>query len=136
MVTARLSVELWLEQSPEVRAKLKEIFQIPRSKGSEIVNDPQGIRVVSDGHSYDDLKAIGVESMQQYLNSSEEDYFKLFNALIDKLTRTEPIVVEPTIPDDQRKKNKWKNQLDIMRSEAEASGLLVEYRKLLTTNKK
>ena len=44
-------------------------------------------KVLSDGHTHADLKHISVAKMQLYLDSHEEDFFALFNAVIQKVHR-------------------------------------------------
>lgn len=82
-----LSTHDWLTLKPEVRAKLIEIFQIPRSGIGHINYTGKGPEVTSDGHTYEDLRSIGIASMQQYLNSDQEDFFVLFNEVVAQVTR-------------------------------------------------
>lgn len=80
----QVSVHDWLELPMPVRIKMKQIFNVPQSKGSLV----EGNVVKSDGHTYEDLKAITVEKMLAYLDSKDSgttDFVTLFNACVDKI---------------------------------------------------
>lgn len=53
---------------------------MPRSRGTEV----HGLTVVSDGHTHADLAYINIKEMQEYLASTEEDFYALLNATISK----------------------------------------------------
>jgi hypothetical protein len=72
----------WVALPQEVRAKLKEYFNIQRSGGSHVENG----RIVSDGHTDQDLKAITLEKMQTLLGSEEKDFMKLLETTIQHFT--------------------------------------------------
>ena len=38
---------------------------------------------MSDGHTNEDLKAINIASMQEYLQTEETDFYNLFNAVVE-----------------------------------------------------
>lgn len=69
----------WLQLSMPVRGRLVQIFNIPRSKGTVL----EGNVVKSDGHTFDDLTAITVEGMQNYLGTDDHDFMTLFNKVIE-----------------------------------------------------
>lgn len=71
----------WLSLDYPIRAKLVEIFNVQRSSGTQVIDS----RVVSDGHTYDDLQAINVESMQAYLQTTVEDFYSLLNKVVDQI---------------------------------------------------
>lgn len=64
-----------------VRLRLKEIFDVPRSTGTEVHNQT----VISDGHTHKDLANITIEKMQAFLETKEKDFFKLWNATAGKV---------------------------------------------------
>lgn len=78
----QVSVHDWLALSMPVRIKMREIFHIPKSKGSLV----EGNVVKSDGTTYEDLKTITIPKMQEYLESIESDNFvELFNKCVEKI---------------------------------------------------
>ena len=79
MFTPQLTIPQWLSLQMPIRLRLKSIFNIPRSSGSEVVNTT----VLSDGHTHGDLAVITVEKMQQYLSSDEQDFYKLLVQVVD-----------------------------------------------------
>jgi hypothetical protein len=81
MVKQQLTIPQWLDLPFEVRQEFKRIFKLPRSTGSQVVNN----EVVCDGHTHKDLAEISVEKMQAFLQSKEEDFWKLFDAALQKL---------------------------------------------------
>lgn len=83
MFTPQLTIPQWLSLPMPIRLRLKSIFSIPRSSGSEVVNTV----VMSDGHTHADLAVVTVEKMQQYLFSDETDFYKLISQVVDKVTR-------------------------------------------------
>lgn len=83
MIHHQLSIPQWLGLPADVRVKLKSIFNIPRSSGSQIVDK----EVVSDGHTHKDLAELTVEKMQAYLSSEETDFWKLMDVVLDKIQK-------------------------------------------------
>lgn len=62
--------------------KLKGLFGINRSQGTVM----QDNTVLSDGHTHNDLLAISVEKMQDYLGvKKEKDFYKLFEGTLAKV---------------------------------------------------
>lgn len=59
----------------------KETFGIQRSAGSIVVGD----RVVSDGHTIDDLSVVSLKSLQEYLGTTEDHWDKLLQLTINKM---------------------------------------------------
>lgn len=97
----QLNTAQWISLPYKTRQKLVEIFDIPRSKFTEV----EGNVIVTDGHTNQDLEAITVEAMQGYLlDTIEEDFFKLFhrvldavNTEIDKQDRENLLLIEPEV---------------------------------------
>lgn len=77
----QLPTHEWLKLPMEVRVKLREIFNIPKSEGARVVNNT----VESDGHTFRDLQALTVEKMQSYLDSKGDDFVKLFDEVLAKV---------------------------------------------------
>lgn len=133
---ATLSVPQWLQLSSEVRAKLIELFNIPRTGVGHIDYTGKGAEVKSDGHTHKDLEAISVEAMQQYLHSTNEDFFELFNIVVKLLEYPEQfsdapapaIIIKESEPEI---KIRWVKTISDLKIEAEEKGLLVEFKKLL-----
>lgn len=73
----------WLKLSHEERVKMREIFEIPRSSGVEMVNN----KIISDGSNEHDLKAVNIASMQKFLDHADMDdtFESLYNATLEKL---------------------------------------------------
>jgi hypothetical protein len=81
----QVTIPQWLELPMPVRLRLKDIFNVPRSSGTEVHNQT----VVSDGHTHKDLANITVEKMQEFLGVSEikgekDLFFGLWNATAGK----------------------------------------------------
>lgn len=83
----QVQVHDWLALPMQTRIKLREIFHIPRSKGSLV----EGNVVKSDGTTHDDLKAITIEKMMAYIDlpalegREPQDFVTLFNGVIEKI---------------------------------------------------
>ncbi len=92
----QLTTTQWLALSPAVKSKLKELFAIPRSEGTQMIDN----RVLSDGHNHRDLARITVEAMQNYTgNKKQKDFFKLFEATLAKVEEEiNPVVDAPAAP--------------------------------------
>ena len=76
-----LSRLIWLSLSSETRQKLKILLSIPRTGGTEVVDG----RVVSDGYTDRDLQVITLERLQELAGSTESDFYKLFNQLVQNV---------------------------------------------------
>ena len=62
--------QLWMQLDVDTRFHLKKIFDIPRTGITEIIDQ----RVITDGHSTEDLRVITLEKMNEY-NGSKYDSF-------------------------------------------------------------
>ncbi len=82
-----LSTAYWLSFSPEVRSKLIRLFVIPRSSGSQVENVGGLARVVSDGHTVDDLTAVNIDVLQKMLATTSTDYFALLHQVVESIDR-------------------------------------------------
>lgn len=85
-----LNQQIWLSLNPETRKKLAVYLEIPKSSGCEIVNANGVSKVVSDGHTYEDLSSVTLEKLQNYLAMpKEDDFYKLFGILVKRLEEPE-----------------------------------------------
>lgn len=101
----RITVQQWMLLPRETRIVLAEAFNIPRTGITEIIDD----RVVTDGHSNDNLMVITKEKMCEWIGS-EETFHRAWEICISKAngivnppvnimpepieTKSEPIVEE------------------------------------------
>lgn len=75
----QLTTTQWLALPMPIRMKLKEIFGIPRSQGTQLQDNV----VLSDGHTHRDLERISIEAMQNYTgNKKQLDFYKLFEQVL------------------------------------------------------
>ena len=92
----------WVQLKPETRAKLREIFLIPKTSFAQVVTDHMGVgTVVSDGTTIVDLQSLTVEKMRDYLGTAavDETVYDLFKRCIEKLETIEPkITVIDNVP--------------------------------------
>lgn len=88
----QLSVADWLELPIEIRNTLRELFDIPKSKGTIVESNT----VISDGTTYEDLASLTVEKMQEYLNTTDSTDFKDLFDRVTALIETSQIVETPT----------------------------------------
>lgn len=129
---ASLNTHDWLELPQEVRSKLVKIFSIPRSGVGHVNYGQNGPEVTSDGHTNEDLKCVGVASMQQYLNSDQDDFFALFYAVLKSLDdKPEPVKEVSSQKTQDQVLESWTSNLKAIRIEAEEKGLLTEFVKML-----
>lgn len=89
--TVQVSVSDWLKLPNEVRMRLREIFKVPRSEATSVMNSV----LLSDGTTYGDLSVISVEAMQTFLGSKETD----FKALYDQVLST---IFEEKVKEEER----------------------------------
>lgn len=131
----QLSVNEWLELPHETRIKLAEIFSIPKSTGI-VTTHGVTTTVLSDGHTYQDLSAITVEKMMNYLgfevHNPEEtenvvDFPGLFQAVLDKIDEelaNIPEAVESGMTHDEELLEFWADQLVTIKNKSHDLGLL------------
>ena len=82
----QLTTSQWLALKPEVKAKLKEIFSIPKSSGSVMVQQGGFGHLQSDGHTMSDLAAITLEKMAAYLGGEPmTDFYGTFDLVLEKV---------------------------------------------------
>ncbi len=93
MLNAQLNTVQWVSLPIDIRMRLVQLFNIPRSSGSLV----QDNKVVSDGYTHNDLMHISVEKMQKLLDTDEKDFFVLFEQVVKTLEQpaTALEVIEP-----------------------------------------
>ncbi|MGH7249349.1 MAG: hypothetical protein ACREGC_00060 [Minisyncoccia bacterium] len=125
-----VSVHDWLAIAMPTRLKLREIFNIPKSRGSLV----EGNVVKSDGTTYEDLKHITIEKMQTYLGVNTKDFIKLFNSCVEKIEEQDK-ELEPKEPQPSPNAivlENWADHLSRMQRESESLGLQEHFQTLLT----
>lgn len=90
----QLTQTQWLALSAPVKARLKEIFAIPRSEGTHMVDN----RVLSDGHNHRDLSLITIEKMQDYLGHPRKEGEPFYDVFEQVLARVEYELTPPPTP--------------------------------------
>lgn len=84
-----LPYQIWLALSTDTREKLSMIFSIPKtgSVNVETRATPDGSSygsvVTRDGYTPDNLRAITTEKMQTLLETTDSDFFALFEVVAD-----------------------------------------------------
>lgn len=59
--------QLWMQLEKAIRSHLVSVFNIPRTGITEVRDDT----VIADGYSVEDLKAISLAKMTEYIGSEE-----------------------------------------------------------------
>jgi len=71
----------WLQLPKEVQFLFKKWFSIPRTGGAIVVND----KVISDGHTNEDLSAVSLGSLQAFLHTDDDHWDNLLKETINKM---------------------------------------------------
>ena len=77
----QITYKQWLSLPNNIRQKMVEIFEIPRSGDTEVL----GSQLICDGYFEEDLQEITLKKLQEYLDNYSEDYFYLLNLTLNKL---------------------------------------------------
>ena len=86
-----ISVQTWLQFTPETRHELRRIFNIPMTGGVEVVDN----HVMSDGTLPRDLQVVTLKALQDVLDSSSANFFELLQEMVDTIEhREEPKAFE------------------------------------------
>jgi len=73
---------MWVSLPNEVRHRIRSIFNIPKSANTHVDDG----RILSDGVTDTDLRALTVGKMQVYLSETESvDFHKLFDKVVAKV---------------------------------------------------
>lgn len=76
-----LSSSMWASLPTEVRQQLRSIFNIPRSSHVEVSDG----RLLTDGTTPEDFKALTIEKMQEYLETNITDFYALFDLVLARV---------------------------------------------------
>lgn len=71
----------WLQFPPEIKSLFKKWFNIPRTGGSMVVGD----KVISDGHTIEDLSVVSLKSLQSFLHTDDDHWDNLLKMTINKM---------------------------------------------------
>ena len=85
MIEERLTPGQWLMIPQDIRNKLVQLFSIPRSGYMDVRN----LEVVSDGYTFDDLKAITTDKLKEYTGLKVGSMYELLTAAIIKIQAPE-----------------------------------------------
>src|ERR1035437_6022846 len=117
-----VSRNIWLSLSQRTRQTMAIMLEVSRSGGTELVDG----RIVSDGYVDSDLAQINLLRLQQYMKSDSNDFYELFNllvqrieeppinvgslstAVLDEVTGTEPVAPDTSRAYDETVKPKSK----------------------------
>ncbi len=97
-----LSLHTWVSLPNEVRHRIRATFSIPRSSNT-VVNDG---RLETDGTTNEDFKHLTVSKMQEYLDTEVDDFHKLFDLVVAKVTdeMLNPVTPKPSKKDAKKEK--------------------------------
>ena len=71
----------WLQMPVEIRSLFIKWFKIPRTGGAIV----QGDKVLSDGHTIEDLSVVSLASLQVFLRTDETHWDNLLQLTINKM---------------------------------------------------
>lgn len=78
MFAKELTIANWIQLSNEERLLMRELFNIPRSGGTIMLDG----KLQTDGHTVYDLRAVNLESMQKFLDVISDDWDELLTNTI------------------------------------------------------
>lgn len=79
---------IWLQQPLEVRQQIAKDFHLTRSGGNSVTTDNGKTRIDSDGFTVDDLRKLTLQAMQEYVGSTENNYWSLWDQTVAKARRS------------------------------------------------
>lgn len=74
-----LGISQWVQLPDYIRRRLVELFHVERSGGA-VVEDG---KLKTDGHTEKDLQAVSIAAMQALVHETSEDYFTLFDKVLE-----------------------------------------------------
>lgn len=80
-INKQLLPQEWMHLPQEVKRYMKELFGIKQTGHVEVFDN----KVVTDGHTTEDLMAISVTKMQLFTGSDNENFRELLTLTIDKI---------------------------------------------------
>lgn len=132
-IQIKVSVHDWLLLPMLTRVKLREIFKIPRSRGSQVEMGQGPSIVKSDGTTEQDLLAITTEKMQGFLGNESENFVELFNLTIEKIEEADKEMEPISKPDaNQIMLEHWAADLGRMEQQAKAYNLVEAFQLLIS----
>jgi len=81
MIEERLTSSQWIQLPQDIRNKLVELFNIPRTGYIDVRN----MQVVSDGYTDNDLKTITVDKLKAYTGLEVGSIYELLTQAIIKI---------------------------------------------------
>ena len=86
-----LNYHYWINLKADVREKVAQALNMPKSGGVEIVNN----QLVSDGHTAKDLYAtITVENLQKHTGLKSKDIYELFEEFVKQIENPKKVEKE------------------------------------------
>lgn len=76
-----ISLNTWVALPNEVRYRMRDIFNIPRSTNTMVIDGT----IESDGTTHEDIQALTVEKMQKYAGSDSQNLHELFDITVAKV---------------------------------------------------
>ncbi len=76
-----LSLHTWVSLPNEVRYRIRALFDIPRSSNT-VVSDGM---IETDGTTAEDFKSLTISKMQTYLETTEDNFHKLFDLVVARV---------------------------------------------------
>ncbi len=129
----KVSVSDWLQLSMRTRVKLREVFGIPKSRGSNVEMGQGPTMVKSDGTTEQDLQHITIEKMQAFVENTESDYVTLFNASVEKIEEADKELEPQEKPDsNQIVLEEWAGNMARMQMQAQHLGLQEQFSLLIS----
>ncbi len=129
----QVNVHDWLALKMQTRIKLREVFAIPKSKGSLV----EGNVVKSDGTTHEDLQAVTLAKMQEYLGSENGtpggDFAALFNACVDKIEEIDKEMEKIPEPPDPKQVvlEEWAALLARMQNQSQQLAMTEQFNALI-----
>ena len=109
-----LAYQVWIGLSKETRVELARIFELKPTGESvvhvgEIIGGNIAGVAKSDGFTAQDLQALTVEKLQQYLDTTDTNFYEMFNAVVADIesedSNTEAKTISEEIVTPKPKKN-------------------------------
>jgi len=77
----QLTQSYWLSLEHDVRIQMADIFNMPRKGFVQVMDN----RVISDGYDYESLGFVTIEKMQDFTESTSDNFVELILLTIDKI---------------------------------------------------
>lgn len=80
-INTQILPQEWMHFSQEVKDHMRELFGIKKSGHVEVLDN----KVVTDGHTLEDLQSVSVTKMQLYTSSKSDNFRELLTLTIEKI---------------------------------------------------